>query len=309
MTASQSYPTLASGGEGTILFGGSGFLGPYILERCPAMISVGRTPPPTTNRHIAVESLENLDALADLSFDKVIYIIGNTDHYNMEKETIPRGELTAFDYHVIPFVRVMEQIKHRSISKLIHFSTTLLYDENKVTMPVSEHSPINPYKNRYVLSKYMSEETCRFFAQWVPIINVRLCNLYGPTRLERFDLIHKLIHQLLNNERARVWSTKPSRDFIYVDDVAEAVLQLLDAHYTGTLNLGTGVMTKVARVVEILSGLSGNPITDLEMEVSGPMRFQCDMTTINGIIDWRPRFTIEDGIRRTWELMKLWRQN
>lgn len=47
-------------GEGTILFGGSGFLGPYILARNPAMISVGRTPPSTPNRHIAVESLTDL---------------------------------------------------------------------------------------------------------------------------------------------------------------------------------------------------------------------------------------------------------
>lgn len=308
MTLNQSYSALASGGEGAILFGGSGLLGPYILERCPKMVSVGRTPPPTANRHIPVDSLENLDALADIAFDKVIYIIGNTDHYNMEKETIPRGEPTAFDHHLIPFIRVMEQLKHRQISKFIHFSTALLYDENQETMPVSEHSQINPYKNRYVLSKYLSEEACKFYARWVPIINVRFCNLYGPTPLERFDLIHKLIHQLLDTGRGQVWSTKPSRDFIYIEDATEAILQLLDADYTGTLNLGTGVMTSVKRVVEILEEISGCPITDLGMDVSGPMRFQCDMTTINRIIEWRPEFSIEDGIRRTWEMMKLWRQ-
>ena len=79
-------------GRGTILFGGSGFLGPYILENYPDIISVGRAAPPTRNRHIPVKSLENLDALKDLEFDKVIFIIGNTDHHNLEKETVPRGE-------------------------------------------------------------------------------------------------------------------------------------------------------------------------------------------------------------------------
>lgn len=301
-------PTLDAGGAGVILFGGSGFLGPYILERCPRMISVGRTPPPTANRHIHIDSLDNLDALAGVDFDKVIYIIGNTDHYNMEKETIPRGEPTAFDYHVIPFIRVMEQLKHRPISKFIHFSTTLLYDEHRVTLPVSEHAPINPYKNRYVLSKYLSEEACKFYARWTPIINVRFCNLYGPTPLERFDLIHKLIHQLLDHGRGQVWTTRPARDFIYVEDAAAAIIQLLDADYTGTVNLGTGVMTTVKRVVEILAELSGCPITDLEQEVAGPLRFQCDMTTLNRIIDWRPQFSMAEGIARTWEMMKRWRQ-
>ena len=78
----------ASLGAGTLLFGGSGFLGPYILQNYPEMISVGRTPPPTANRHIPIRSLENLDALDDVDFDRVIYIIGNTDHHDLEKETI-----------------------------------------------------------------------------------------------------------------------------------------------------------------------------------------------------------------------------
>lgn len=295
-------------GEGVLLFGGSGFLGPYILERCPRMISVGRSRPVTGNRHVHVDTLENLDALEGLPFDQVIYIIGNTDHYNMEKETIPRGEPTAFDHHVIPHIRVMEQLKKYPIKKFIHFSTTLLYDENKVTLPVSEHAPIDPYKNRYVLSKYLSEEAAKFYSRWAPTINVRFCNLYGPTPLERFDLIHKLIHQLLDTGQGQVWSTKPSRDFIYVEDAAEAILQLLDADYAGTLNLGTGAMTSVKRVVEILEEISGCPIADLNQEVSGPMRFQCDMTTIHRLIPWRPRFTIEAGIQRTWEMMSKWKK-
>lgn len=237
----------ASAGEGTVLFGGSGFLGPYILERCPKMVSVGRTRPPTANRHIQVNSLANLDTLRDVPFDKVIYIIGNTDHYNLEKEHIPRGEPTAFDYHVIPLLQTMEQLKGYPIKKFINFSTILIYDEKRMTLPVSEHAPIDPYKNRYVLSKYLAEEACKFYARWVRIITVRLSNLYGPTPLGRFDLTHLLIRQLLVHGKAEVWSTKPERDFIYVEDAAEAIVELLDADYAGTLNLGTGTMTPVRR--------------------------------------------------------------
>ncbi|MGZ4780139.1 MAG: NAD-dependent epimerase/dehydratase family protein, partial [Thermoanaerobaculia bacterium] len=101
----------------------------------------------------------------------------------------------------------MEQLKHHPIKKFIHFSTILIYDEKKIKLPVSEHSPIDPYKNRYTLSKYIGEEACKFYAKWTPIINVRLSNIYGPTPLKRFDLIHLLIHQLLNTGTGKVWST------------------------------------------------------------------------------------------------------
>ena len=295
-------------GEGTILFGGSGFLGPFILENYPNVISVGRTPPRTANRHIQVDSLANLDVLRDVAFDKVIYIIGNTDHHNLEKEHIPSGEPTAFDYHVVPLFQTMEQLKGYPIKKFIHFSTILLYDEQRITLPVSEHAPINPYKNRYVLSKYLAEEACKFYGRWVPIINVRFSNIYGPTPLKRFDLIHLLIHQLLDHGSGEVWSTKPERDFIYVEDAAHAIVRLLDTEYTGTLNLGTGTMTPIRRIVEILQDLTGCPITEQGRSVEGPMRFQCDMTTIEGLIDWRPRYSIEEGVARTYELMKSWRE-
>jgi hypothetical protein len=89
----------------TILFGGSGFLGPYILENYPDIISVGRTAPPTKNRHIQVDSLADLSALRDEKFDNIIYIIGNTDHYNLEKENLSPEEPTAFDYHLIPLIQ------------------------------------------------------------------------------------------------------------------------------------------------------------------------------------------------------------
>ncbi|MEP6917965.1 MAG: NAD(P)-dependent oxidoreductase [Acidobacteriota bacterium] len=301
MTAAE-----ATGGHpaATILFGGSGFLGPYILERDPAIISVGRRPPPTSNRHIQVDTLADLGALRDVAFDKVIYIIGNTDHHHLERTSVPRGEPTAYDYHVIPLLQTLEQIKDRPLAKFIHFSTVLMYDETAITLPVSERSPIDPYRNRYVMSKYMAEEACRFYAQWVPIINVRLANLYGPTPLERYDLIHVVSRRLVEQGRAEVWSTRPARDFIYVEDAARAILQLLATDYTGTLNLGTGTMTGVRHVVEVLRDVSGCPIEDLDRPVTGPMQFQVDPTTLSRLIDWHPEVSVEEGIRRTYEFTR-----
>jgi UDP-glucose 4-epimerase len=296
-----------SPGRGTVLFGGSGFLGPYILGRDPEMISVGRKPPAAPNRHIHVDSLADLRALDDVPFDKVVFIVGHTDHHALERERLDPGEPTAFDYHLAPLVQTLEQLKHRPLRRFIAFSTILVYDPTRVTLPVSEHAPIDPYRNRYVLSKYLAEEACRFYARWVPILTVRLSNLYGPTPLRRYDLIHILIHQLLEQGQGEIWSRRPERDFIHVDDVARAVLALLDCDHTGIVNLGTGTMTSVGRIVDLLQEMSGCPIVDRDVPVEGPMRFQCDRTTLNRIVDWRPEHTIESGLRHTFQTMKSYR--
>lgn len=290
----------------TILFGGSGFLGSCILENYPGIISVGRTPPPTANRHIPIESLANLDALGDVEFDRVIYIIGNTDHQKLEKQSLERGEPTAFDYHVAPLIQTMEQLRHYPVRKLIHFSSILMYDRERLTMPVDEDAPVDPYTTRYVMSKHLAEELCRFYSRWVPTINIRLSNIYGPTKLQRNDIIHVLIRQLLTRKAGSVWTTKPRRDFIYIDDAAHAVVKLLDTDFTGTLNLGSGVATPISEIVQILRDVSGCPIDDEARDVAGPMEFRCDMSALKGLIDWEPRYSIDRGVRLTYDLMKQW---
>lgn len=126
--------------------------------------------------------------------------------------------------------------------------------------------------------------------------------------MRRYDLIHELICQLLEQAKGQVWSTKPERDFIYVEDVAHATVKPLETDYTGILNLGTGMVTPVRKIVGILEEISSCPITDLDQSVQGPMKFQCDMSTIKKLIDWTPRYSIEEGVRRTYELPKTWRK-
>jgi nucleoside-diphosphate-sugar epimerase len=112
----------------------------------------------------------------------------------------------------------------------------------------------------------------------------------------------------LDNGKGQVWNTKPERDFIYVEDAAHAIVKLLETDYTGILNLGTGTQTAVGEIVDALQEISGCPVADLDQPVSGPMKFRCDMTTINRLIDWSPRYSTGEGVRRTFELMKSWRK-
>lgn len=299
-------PGGGSGGDGVVLFGGSGFLGPYLLERCPDMISVGRRPPLTANRHIPVESLADLSALNDVDFDRVVYIIGNTDHHAMDRDRLLAGQPTAYDYHVRPLLQTLEQVKHRPLQKFLHFSSVLVYHPEQPSLPVAETAPLDPYRGRYVFSKYLAEEAAVFFGRSVPIITARMANLYGPTPLERFDLVHVVIRQLLADGRAQVWTKRPQRDFIHADDAADAILRLLDTDFTGTVNLGTGTMTSVQELTELLEEISGCPIDDLGRGVPGPQQFRCDISTLRRLTGWEPRHTIATGVRDTYERMMQW---
>lgn len=287
----------------TLLFGGSGFLGPIILEKYPEMISVGRTPLPPylKNRHIPLDNLDDLSVLDSLDFDKVIFLIGSSNHHQIN--TRPAMGL---EYNVTPLKKVLFYMQKRKLKKFVCFTTILLYDVKKMTLPVGEAQAIDPYINEYVFSKYLSEEVVRFYADKVPTIVVRFSNIYGPTMLIRPDVVPTLIQKVLSPHEVTVWNMKPVRDFLYLDDAAEAIVKLMDTAYTGVVNLGSGKTVSIGRIAEILEGLSGKKIVDLQKAVPGPMNFQCDISLVTKLTGWVPKHTIEEGLRLTYERMKQW---
>lgn len=286
----------------TILFGGSGFLGPIILEKYPSIVSIGRSPLPShlKNKHIPLESLDDLSVLDSLDFDKVIFLIGSSNHH-----VINTKPSMGVEYNVLPLKKILFYLQKRKIKKFICFTTILLYDVNKMTLPVDETQPINPYiNNDYVFSKYLSEELIRFYADKVPSIVVRFSNIYGPTRLIRPDLVPTMMQKALSPNEVTVWNTKPIRDFLYTPDAADAIIKLLDTDYTGPVNLGTGNSVSVGRIAKIIETLSGKKIKDLGKPVSGPMNFVCDISLVKRLTGWEPKYSIEKGLKETYKIMK-----
>ena len=285
----------------TILFGGSGFLGPVILKKNPDIISIGRTKPPLEikNEHIHLKSLDNLQSLDSIEFDKVIFLIGSSNHHEINK-SITMG----LDYNLYPTKKILNYLSKRKIKKFISFSSILLYDVNKIKLPVNEKQDINPFVNDYVFSKYLSEEVVKFFYNKVPSIIIRLSNVYGYTRLIRPDFVPALIQKSLSDKEIKIWSDKPKRDFIYSEDASDAIIKLLDSDYTGILNLGTGTMSSCSEIVSIIEKLSGKKVISENKKVWGPMEFNSDITLLRKLTNWKPKHSLEEGLKKTYNIMK-----
>lgn len=286
-----------------ILFGGSGFLGSVILKKNLDIISVGRTPPISSvkNPHINIKSLDDLSQLDGIDFDRVIFLIGNSNHHNLNN-----SNLDAINYNVLPLKQALNYMKHRKLKKFINFSTTLLYGPEQKDYPVSENEKILPFTNEYIFSKYLSEEVSKFYRSSVPVINVRLCNIYGPTHLIRPDLVPTLVRDCILKDFPTIWNSRPIRDFIFVEDASEAIVKLLDTEFTGPINIGSGVGTPVKAVVSVIEKITGKKVIDLNKEVSGAMKFIADISLLKSLINWKPRKSIEDSLLSTYNEMKIY---
>jgi len=283
----------------TIILGGSGFLGPQILARYPEIISVGRTRPQTAQHHVDCPSLDDLPrALEGIEFDKVIMMIGSSNHHELN-----RHDLLAVERNVMPLKQVFGCLKAFPIRKVISFTSILLYDRATMTLPVDESQAISPYQNEYIFSKYLAEQVAEFHSS-VPNIVARLTNVYGPsTALGRPDVVNQLVEGLVFHKKVAVLNTGPQRDFIYSVDAADAIVRLLASDYTGTINLASGQMCSIGDIVDILERLSGIRIERLNGEATGHMQFVADISLLKRVTGWAPRYSLEQGLTETYRKM------
>ena len=112
------------------------------------------------------------------------------------------------------------------------------------------------------------------------------------------------MQDIFSKKKVSIWSDLPKRDFIFTEDAADAVLQLLNTEYTGVLNLGTGQMNSIKNISKIIENLSGKKIISENKDVSGPLEFIADISKIKKITGWSPKYTLEQGITKTFKIMK-----
>lgn len=285
-------------GEGAIVFGGSGFLGTSILRLFPDMVSVGRTRPVTGNRHIQIDDLGDLSALGSQHFDSVLFCVGTSRHHELMQQPMD----AALDAHLRPFVRVVEQLKSRPIRSFVRLSTLLL-TANDAALPVDEQSPIDPFRNRYLMSQYFGEQAALFLSRETPIATLRLTNTYGPWPLPRTDFVHQIVHQLHTRGSAEIASRAPERDFVFVEDAARAMAGLAHSGATGLFVLGSGEATSTGAIADLLQEITGRPVTSREEPAEGIARLCVNSAKLRQSTGWAPLVTLEHGLRRTWDEM------
>ncbi len=171
-------------------------------------------------------------------------------------------------------------------------------------LPISEHSPARP-NNPYALTKRMAEEACRFYAEHyrLDVTVLRPFNIYGPGQSTRF-LIPRIIEQALNPDVARieVLDLAPARDFVFVEDVVEAILLTAARRGYSLYNVGSGTSHSVQDVISAVENASGvrKPVASkAERRRDEIMDVVADVTAIRVDVGWTPRTLFGKGIALT----------
>jgi CDP-glucose 4,6-dehydratase len=204
---------------------------------------------------------------------------------------------------------VLEACREAGVERVVVASSDKAYGPHD-ELPYREDSALKPVFP-YDVSKAATDLIARSYwhTYGLPVAVTRFANLYGGGDRNFSRLIPETVTAVLDGRRPVIRSDgSPERDFLYVEDAAQAYLALAEALPSSSVageafNAGSGRARSVREVVELICELgprevepdyqgSGTPSREID-------RQYLDSTKIREVVGWRPRVELREGLRRT----------
>lgn len=179
-------------------------------------------------------------------------------HYAVEHGVTDVAPMIATN--VLGTVNLLQATKYSGVRLFINASTCFVYGAGE--RPWSENDKTSPW-NLYALTKLQAEEACSYYSRrhGVPTVSFRIFPPYGPGDHDR-RLIPSAIRSFLEGQTLRLTTGEQKWDFVYIDDVVEAMVRSLNVPFTGgrheVINIGTGRAVSVKDVILRIRDLLGS---------------------------------------------------
>ena len=215
---------------------------------------------------------------------------------------------------------LMQSAHEMNVEKFVFLGSSCIYPR-ECSQPIKEEylltGPLESTNSAYAIAKIAGIELVKsyrkeFGAKWISLTPT---NLYGPR--DNFNLafchvLPALIRRFIEAEQLSspavvLWGTgTPRREFLHVDDLANAVVLVSDQYDSSLhLNIGTGediTIFELAKMVARISGFKGEIVWD-STQPDGTSRKVLDVSRIKAM-GWKPSIKLDDGIASTIEWYK-----
>lgn len=293
--------------KNSVITGGAGFVGSNLVDR---LVSIGHKVIVLDNfvsgkksnlshhseKNVKIIKIDISDKNLDKYFKKADYIF----HLAALAEIIPsfKDPNKYFKNNVIGTLNVLKAAKKVKIKKLIYAASSSCYGAPK-KFPTSEKDKID-LKHPYAETKFIGEELVMRYASIfkMPNISFRFFNVYGP-RLNVSGQYSAVIGNFLTQTKNRkpltvVGDGKQTRDFIHVDDLINAFIQVIKSKSVNKIyNLGSGKRTSINTIAKIFGGKK----KFIPIRPGEPKNSVANIKKVKKEINWKPKISIEKGIK------------
>lgn len=204
-------------------------------------------------------------------------------------------------------LHVCEACRLAGVRRLVHTSTAGAYGAVRDDLPIAETHPVmacNPYTAGKLGGDFAAQTY--HLSYGLPVVTVRLFNAFGP-RMGRFLIMPEIIEQLLRGPDLHVGDLRPTRTFVYVDDIVDAYLAMAAAermegelvHFGGQEEISMEALVhRIASLMEVDVRIHTDAAR-LRPAKSEIFRVFPDCTKAQARLGWMPKVSLDAGLRAT----------
>jgi UDP-glucuronate decarboxylase len=301
-------------GVNVLVTGGYGFIGSSVVERFHKEghrvyiidnLSTGRRERVTVPHKAYAYNVEDRaceEVFRSVGFDVVVHLAAQTSV--MDSLERPCQDAEA---NVLGLVNMLNCARLHGVKKFIFASSAAVYGDTD-QLPAREETACHPL-SPYGMNKRLGEMYCEKWQELYKLdtLCLRFSNVYGPRQSSSGEggVISVFLNQAREGKPLYVFGDgTQTRDFVYVDDVTDAIYRGATSDVTGIYNVSMGRETSVNELIETIRTLV--PVKDVQYLDSRPgeiARSCLDNSRLKRDLDWVPLYSLQEGIAKTWEWM------
>lgn len=294
-----------------LVTGGSGFIGAAVVRY---LITHGYTPylllRPTTDTSRLLE-LDNTymvligDLLDSQAISRIVHELQPTHCIHLAWYAVPGKYHYATEN--LDFLKasidLVQGLMEVNCQRFVGIGTCFEYDTDYGYL--SESSPLKP-RNLYAATKASLFQVL----QQVPDFNsvwVRLFYQYG-THESPMRLMPAIMSKMLRGESVDTSEGHQVRDYLHVDDVASAIVAIMESPLSGAVNVGSGIPMRVTDIIALIEALTGKTGLvrrgALPHNPADPAFICANIERLTSQTTWRPTYSLKTGLEHTIEWWK-----
>lgn len=222
--------------------------------------------------------------------------------------SVPESVLFPREYNDVNVggtVSILEATRAVGVRRVVLASSGTVYGEQP-TQPLREHMPPNPpapYAVTKIASEYYIFTLGKLYG--IETVALRIFNAYGPGQqlpVSYPPVIPQFLRQILGGGSLIVHGDgTQTRDFVYIDDVVDALVAAATADVNGmVVNVGSGIETSINDLVHTLEQVTGRKAHVLYNAEANPgmSRMVADLTRARELLGYQPRVSLYEGLKR-----------
>jgi len=295
-----------------LVLGGGGFIGSHLVNALKEIYSV--TVFERRRSEIKVQGVDYIygdfeqeDVLRKslLGIDLVVHLISTT-----VPKTADADPVYDLNTNLMNTVNLLKILPETNVKKIVYFSSGgTVYGEPKSDLICEDHArePIGSYG----IVKCAIEDYVKFFASKndFEYLIIRPSNPYGPGQ-NTYGLqgvIPIIFDSIINDSTFNLWGGGLQvRDYVYIDDLVEAVSSLLKSDCVGAFNIGSGVGFNVVDLVEMVENKVGKKLRTKTLKIDhfAIERVVLSIEKIKTQTGWTPSVSLSEGLTKYYSWLK-----